>query len=65
MTTDSPIKALQDLKGKKIAVTKAAGSHYLLIAALRKAGLTFSDILPAWLTPTDGRAALENSSVVA
>lgn len=62
---DSPIKTLQDLKGKKIAVTKAAGSHYLLIAALKKAGLRFSDISPAWLTPADGRAALENGSVAA
>ncbi|RPD99294.1 aliphatic sulfonate ABC transporter substrate-binding protein [Candidatus Pantoea deserta] len=62
---DSSIKTLQDLKGKKIAVTKAAGSHYLLIAALNKAGLAFSDISPAWLTPADGRAALENGSVAA
>jgi len=62
---DSPIKTLQDLKGKKIAVTKAAGSHYLLIAALKKAGLSFSDVSPAWLTPADGRAALENGSVAA
>lgn len=62
---NSPIKTLQDLKGKKIAVTKAAGSHYLLIAALKKAGLQFSDITPAWLTPADGRAALENGSVAA
>ena len=62
---DSPIKTLQELKGKKIAVTKAAGSHYLLIAALNKAGLKFSDVSPAWLTPADGRAALENGSVAA
>ena len=62
---DSPIKTLQDLKGKKIAVTKAAGSHYLLIAALKKAGLSFSDVSPAWLMPADGRAALENGSVAA
>ncbi|WP_312240604.1 aliphatic sulfonate ABC transporter substrate-binding protein [Pantoea sp.] len=62
---DSPIKTLQDLKGKKIAVTKAAGSHYLLIAALQKAGLKLSDVTPAWLTPADGRAALENGSVAA
>jgi sulfonate transport system substrate-binding protein len=60
---NSTIKSLQDLKGKKIAVTKAAGSHYLLIAALQKAGLKFSDITPAWLTPADGRAALEHGSV--
>ncbi|CAH0277959.1 MULTISPECIES: aliphatic sulfonate ABC transporter substrate-binding protein [unclassified Pseudomonas] len=60
---DSPIKTLADLKGKKVAVTKAAGVHYLLIAALAKAGLQFSDIEPAYLTPADGRAAFENRKV--
>lgn len=59
----SPLQSLADLKGKRIAVTKAAGSHYLLIAALQKAGLTFADIQPAYLTPADGRAALENGKV--
>lgn len=60
---DSPITTLADLKGKKVAVTKAAGVHYLLIAALAKAGLKFSDIEPAYLTPADGRAAFENRKV--
>lgn len=60
---DSPLKSLADLKGKRIAVTKAAGSHYLLIAALQKAGLKFSDIQPAYLTPADGRAAFENHKI--
>jgi sulfonate transport system substrate-binding protein len=60
---DSPIEQLSDLKGKKIAVTKAAGTHYLLIAALNKAGLAFSDIQPAYLSPADGRAAFENNKV--
>jgi sulfonate transport system substrate-binding protein len=60
---DSPLQQLADLKGKKIAVTKAAGAHYLLIAALNKAGLKFSDIQPAYLSPADGRAAFENQKV--
>ncbi|MBV7562834.1 aliphatic sulfonate ABC transporter substrate-binding protein [Pseudomonas sp. sia0905] len=60
---ESPIRTLADLKGKKVAVTKAAGVHYLLIAALAKAGLKFSDIEPAYLTPADGRAAFENRKV--
>jgi len=60
---DSPLKSLADLKGKKVAVTKAAGSHYLLIQALAKAGLNFSDIQPAYLIPADGRAAFENRKV--
>lgn len=60
---ESPIRTLADLKGKKVAVTKAAGVHYLLIAALAEAGLKFSDIEPAYLTPADGRAAFENRKV--
>ncbi|HYQ38380.1 MAG TPA: aliphatic sulfonate ABC transporter substrate-binding protein [Pseudomonas sp.] len=60
---DSKLQKLGDLKGKKIAVTKAAGSHYLLIAALEKAGLKFSDIEPAYLSAADGRAAFENGKV--
>ncbi len=60
---DSPIKSVADLKRKKIAVTKAAGVHYLLIATLEKAGLKFSDIDVAYLTPADGRAAFERGSV--
>ena len=63
--TDSPYVTVADLKGKKIALTKAAGSHYLLIAALDKAGLRFKDIEPAYLTPADGRAAFERGSVAA
>lgn len=60
---DAPARSVADLKGKKIAVTKAAGSHYLLIAALAKAGLTFKDIDAAYLTPADARAAFERGSV--
>jgi sulfonate transport system substrate-binding protein len=60
---NSPIKTLADLKGKKVAVTKGAGSHYLLLAALGKAGLNFKDIAPAYLAPADGRAAFVSNNV--
>ncbi|MGY8707578.1 aliphatic sulfonate ABC transporter substrate-binding protein [Bradyrhizobium sp. 18BD] len=59
----STIKTIADLKGKKIAVTKGAGSHYLLLAALSKSGLNFKDITPAYLTPADGRAAFVSNNV--
>ena len=60
---DSPLKSVADLKGKKIGFAKAAGSHYLLIAALAKAGLSFQDIEPAYLSPADGRAAFEKGAI--
>jgi sulfonate transport system substrate-binding protein len=60
---ESPIKTLTDLRGKKVAVTKGAGSHFLLLAALAKSGLSFKDISPAYLTPADGRAAFIGGNV--
>jgi sulfonate transport system substrate-binding protein len=51
------------LKGKKVAVTKGAGSHFLLLAALRKAGLTSKSVEVAYLAPADGRAACEKGAV--
>ncbi|WP_231516598.1 aliphatic sulfonate ABC transporter substrate-binding protein [Planktothrix paucivesiculata] len=47
---DSPIQTLADLKGKKIAFDKGSSAHYILIRALRKVGLDFSDIDPIYLT---------------
>jgi sulfonate transport system substrate-binding protein len=60
---DSPIRRVAQLSGKRIAVAKAAGAHYLLLAALERAGLKLSDVQPAYLTPPDGRAAFERGSV--
>ncbi len=59
----SPLKNAADLKGKKVAVTKGTGGHYLLITALTRAGLTLKDITPVYLSPADGRAAFERGSV--
>lgn len=60
---DSPIKTLQDLKGKKVALQKGSSAHYLLVRAVEKAGLQWSDIQPIYLTPSDARAAFERKSV--
>ncbi len=60
---DSPLRTVADLKGKKVGFAKAAGVHYLLIAALAQAGLTLRDIEPAYLTPADGRAAFERGAI--
>src|SRR5690606_26534811 len=60
---DSPLKALSDLKGRKIAVQKGSSAHYLLVRAVDKAGLQWSDIQPIYLTPADARAAFERRSV--
>jgi len=60
---DAPIRTLADLKGKKIALQKGSSAHYLVVRALDKAGLQWSDITPAFLPPSDARAAFERGSV--
>lgn len=40
---DSGIKALKDLKGKKVGVARGGAQELLLLAELAKAGLTWSD----------------------
>ena len=60
---DSPLKTLADLKGKKVALQKGSSAHYLLVRAVEKAGLQWSDITPIYLTPADARAAFERQSV--
>ena len=59
---DSPIKTLTDLKGKKIALNKGSNVHYLLVKALEKAGIAYSEIQPVFLTPADARAAFERGA---
>ena len=60
---DSSIKNLSDLKGKRIAFQKGSSSHNLVVRALKKAGLNWSDIEPAYLPPAEGRAAFEKGSI--
>jgi len=60
---DSPIRTVADLKGKKVGFTKAAGVHFLLLNSLKRAGLKFRDIEPAYLQPADARAAFERGAI--
>ncbi|MFG1478470.1 sulfonate ABC transporter substrate-binding protein [Xanthobacter sp. V4C-4] len=60
---DSPLKSVADLKGKTVALNKGSNVHYLLVKALEKAGVPYSDIKTAFLTPADARAAFERGAV--
>ncbi|MCA3576997.1 MAG: sulfonate ABC transporter substrate-binding protein [Bradyrhizobium sp.] len=60
---DSPIKSVTDLKGKKVALNKGSNVHYLLVKALEKAGVKYSEIEPVFLAPADARAAFERGAV--
>ena len=60
---NSPIRTLADLKGKRIGFQKGSSSHYLVLRAVDKAGLQWSDITPLYLAPSDARAAFEKGSL--
>jgi len=60
---DSPFKSVADLKGKKVALNKGSNVHYLLVKALEKAGLKYTDIQPVFLAPADALAAFTRGSV--
>ena len=60
---DSPIKSVADLKGKKVALNKGSNVHYLLVKALEKAGVKYTEIEPVFLAPADARAAFERGAV--
>lgn len=60
---NSPLKTVAELKGHKVAFQKGSSSHNLVLRALQKAGLKFTDIQPAYLTPADARAAFQQGNV--
>jgi sulfonate transport system substrate-binding protein len=60
---NSTIHSIADLKGKTVAVSKGSGSNFLLVSALKQAGLTLNDITPRYLEAPDGVAAFANGSV--
>jgi sulfonate transport system substrate-binding protein len=60
---DSPLKSVADLKGKKVALNKGSNVHYLLVKALEKAGLKYTDIQPVFPAPSDALAAFTRGSV--
>jgi sulfonate transport system substrate-binding protein len=59
----SALRTLADLKGKKIVLNKGSNVHYLLVKALEKANVAWSDIQPVYLPPADARAAFERGAV--
>jgi sulfonate transport system substrate-binding protein len=60
---DSKVSSVADLRGKKVALNKGSNVHYLLVKALEKAGVKYSEIEPVFLAPADARAAFERGAV--
>jgi sulfonate transport system substrate-binding protein len=60
---DSAITKVEDLKGKKIAVTRGTDPFFFLLRSLEQAGLSQSDVEIVNLQHPDGRLALQRGNV--
>jgi len=60
---DTPINKIEDLKGKRVAVTRGTDPHIFLVRALQSVGLTERDITPVLLQHPDGKTALIRGDV--
>src|SRR5664279_6392594 len=60
---NSPIRGIADLKGKRVGFTKGSSAHNVIVQTLEKAGLTYADITPVYLTPPDAGPAFANGSI--
>ncbi|MFL6791974.1 MAG: sulfonate ABC transporter substrate-binding protein [Bradyrhizobium sp.] len=61
----SAIRSIADLKGKRVGFTKGSSAHNIIVQTLEKAGLTYADITPVYLTPPDAGPAFANGSIEA
>jgi sulfonate transport system substrate-binding protein len=60
---DSAVTKIEDLKGKRVAVTRGTDPHIFLVRALQSVGLTEKDIVPVLLQHPDGKTALIRGDV--
>jgi sulfonate transport system substrate-binding protein len=60
---NSTIRSVAELKGKRVGFTKGSSAHNLIVQTLEKAGLTYADITPVYLTPPDAGPAFANGSI--
>jgi sulfonate transport system substrate-binding protein len=60
---DTGIAKVEDLKGKRVAVTRGTDPHIFLVRALQEAKLTEKDVKFVLLQHPDGRTALERGDV--
>src|ERR1700689_523210 len=60
---DTPINKIEDLKGKRVAVTRGTDPHIFLVRALLSVGMSEKDIQPVLLQHPDGKVALIRGDV--
>jgi sulfonate transport system substrate-binding protein len=59
----SKLSKPQQLKGKSVAVAQGSSAHYQLVASLKAAGLSLSDVKVKYLQPADALAAFTSGKV--
>jgi sulfonate transport system substrate-binding protein len=57
------IRSAGDLRGHRVGFAKGTSAHTLVLRYLEKNGLAFSEITPIYLSPADGRAALDSGAI--
>ncbi len=60
---DSPIRAIDQIAGRRIATPRGSVAHNLILAALEHQGRPLDAIHFAFMSPQDGQAALQGGSV--
>ncbi|MCD9875873.1 ABC transporter substrate-binding protein [Streptomyces guryensis] len=60
---DSKLSRPQDLKGKSVAVAQGSSANYQMVASLKAAGLSLSDVKVKYLQPADALAAFTSGKV--
>src|SRR5215472_13526436 len=60
---DTSVNKIEDLKGKRVAVTRGTDPHIFLVRALLSVGLSEKDITPVLLQHPDGKIALIRGDV--
>ncbi|MEU6141180.1 ABC transporter substrate-binding protein [Streptomyces sp. NPDC047081] len=61
--SSSKLTRPQDLKGKSVAVAQGSSANYQLVASLKAAGLSLSDVKVKYLQPADALAAFTSGKV--
>ncbi|MBE7209471.1 MAG: aliphatic sulfonate ABC transporter substrate-binding protein [Gluconacetobacter diazotrophicus] len=59
----SPIRSMADLKGRSVGLNRASNVHWLLLAALKHAGMSVADIRPVFLPPAAARPAFSAGQI--
>jgi aliphatic sulfonates family ABC transporter substrate-binding protein len=60
---NSPVRCVADLRGKRVAVNRAAQAHYLLLKALEEAGVSRADVAITFMPPSAALQAFRTGEI--